>query len=527
MPAECSSEGGVFSDLYGRLLQEFAAQIGEKASSYGQAARSVREEIVRCVWFGGHFNAERLITDEGRRLEVLSPGWWNVEGGPDFVRAELLMEGAGRLVGDVEVHTTSSAWYAHGHHLQPEYNDVVLHVVMWNDREEPTVRSGSGRAIPQLTLSKAVDEDLEELVEVVDPEAEPAERKWQAVEGKYCSRAVRSGELEPEWLGRLLDLAGDHRILTRAASVAELFENHPREQLLYERLAEALGYKNNRMPFIQLAGLLPMGEMRRAIPVEVDAEEKSKRLEAAFFAVAGFLEAGPTTGAEAETSAYCEGLRQAWAGLQGQLTSVRLSADHWQFAGTRPVNYPPRRIAALAVLCAAHLHTGLFNHFLRLVSTARPQGRQRADVAVRNALAGTFLHLEHPYWSWRYGFGGKKLNRPKALVGQERAMSIVVDVLLPMLLAHAQAESDTALMRSLHALWRGLARRQENAVTRRMEQTMFESKAEAARAVNSARRQQGLHQLYKDCCRAAPPDAGCERCIIYLARHAGKSLAFL
>jgi len=525
MSAEIPNEAGVFCDLYGRLLHEFAAQIGERASTYGQAARSVREEIVRCVWFGGHFKAENLTTDEGRRVEVLSPGWWNVEGGPDFVRAELLIEGVGRLVGDVEVHSTSSAWYAHGHHRQPEYNDVVLHVVMWNDRDEATVRSEGGRAIPQLTLSKAVEEDLEELVEVVDPEAESAGQQWQAVEGKYCSRAVRSGDLEPEWLGRLLDLAGDHRILTRAAAVADLFEKHPREQLLYERLAEALGYKKNRMPFIQLTGLLPMGDLRRAIPAEADTAEKSKQLEAAFFSVAGFLTAEPIAGADAETAAYCEGLRQAWAGLEGQLTSVRLSPEHWQFAGTRPVNYPPRRIAALAVLCADHLHSGLFNHFLRLVSSARPQGRQRADVAVRNALAGAFLHLEHPYWSRRFRLGGRRLDKPEALVGGERAISMVVDVLLPMLLAQAQADTDLALERSLHGLWRGLARRQENAITRRMEQTMFQSKAEAARFVNSARRQQGLHQLHNDCCRAAPPDAGCERCIVYLARHAGKSLA--
>jgi hypothetical protein len=93
-----------------------------------------------------------------------------------------------------------------------------------------------------------------------------------------------------------------------------------------------------------------------------------------------------------------------------------------------------------------------------------------------------------------------------------------------MLLAHAQAEADTSFMSSLHAVWRGLGRRQENAVTRRMEQTMFESEAEAAKVVNSARRQQGLHQLHRDCCRADPA-AGCERCVLYLARQAGKSLA--
>lgn len=523
MRTEGSSAATGFCNVYAQLLQEFAGQIGEKESSYGQPARSVREEIVRCVWFGGHFHRDDLATDDGRRIEVLSPGWWNAEGGPDFVRAEFLLEGAGRIVGDAEVHTVSSAWYAHGHHSQPRYNDVALHVVMWNDRDEPTVRAENGRAIPQLTLSKAVDDDLEELVEVVDPEAEPAGPQRTAVEGKWCSRAVRSGEVEAEWLGRLLDAAGDHRILTRAAALAELFENHPREQILYERLAEALGYKNNRMPFIQLAGLLPVAELRRTVPPEADADEKSLWLEAAFFAVGGFLESGPPA-ADAETSAYCEGLRKAWDVLKDKLTPVRLSCEHWQYAGTRPVNYPPRRIAALARLCAEHLHAGLFNHFLRLVNSARPQPRQRADVAIRNVLTDAFVQLRHPYWSSRYTLGGKRLAEPKALIGQERAMSIVVDVLLPMLLAHAQADADADLTRTLHALWQGLPRRQENAVTRRMGQTLFGDPAEAARVVSSVRRQQGLHQLHRDCCRANPPAGGCERCVIYLACRAGKSL---
>jgi hypothetical protein len=513
--------GGVFSRVYSQLLEEFAGQVGERAPSYGRAGRSVREEIVRCVWFGSHFSGEGLATDDGRRLEVLSPGWWNVEGGPDFVRAEFLLEGGGRVVGDVEVHTSASAWYAHGHHRQPEYNDVALHVVMWNDRQESGVRTEDGRTVPQLTLSKAVQEDIEELVEVIEPEAEGEQPDWPTIEGKFCGRAYREGEMRADWLGRLLDAAGDHRILTRAAANAELFDNHPREQLLYERLAEALGYKNNRMPFLQLAGLLPCAALRRTVPVEIGPEEKSTILEAAYLTVGGFMEGAPPDGADPETRAHCEALREAWASFGPRLSTVKLARDHWHFAGTRPDNYPTRRIAGLARLFGAHLHTGLFHHFLRLVNSVRPATRQRPDKAVRDALTGAFLELEHPYWSWRYSLGGRRLSRPRALVGKGRALSIVVDVLLPMLLAHAQREGDAELAGRLHGLWQGIPRREENAVTRRMGQTIFESADSARKVVNSARRQQGLHQLYRDCCRA---ETGCKGCVLYLAQQAGKSL---
>ena len=173
-------------------------------------------------------------------------------------------------------------------------------------------------------------------------------------------------------------------------------------------------------------------------------------------------------------------------------------------------------------LCGAQLHTGLFNYFLRTANAARPTGRQRADTAVRAALLDAFLSLDHPYWSYRYTLGGRRLARPRALVGEERATSILVDVLLPMLLAHVRLEGDAELAARMVGLWRGLPRQSANAVTRRMERIMFKGKADAQRVVKSARRQQGLHQLYKDCCHTG---AGCERCVLCLAHQAGKSLA--
>jgi ferredoxin len=63
--------------------------------------------------------------------------------------------------------------------------------------------------------------------------------------------------------------------------------------------------------------------------------------------------------------------------------------------------------------------------------------------------------------------------------------------------------------------------RQDNTITRRMKQAMFAGEAEARRVVNSARRQQGLHQVYRDFCRS---DGGCARCVVYLAHRAGRGL---
>jgi hypothetical protein len=258
------------------------------------------------------------------------------------------------------------------------------------------------------------------------------------------------------------------------------------------------------------------------VPPEADGDEKALRLEAALFAVSGFLDGVRPEDVDQETRLYAERLRAEWRGMEAGLGQVRLTADHWQLAGVRPANHPARRIAALARLCAAHLHEGLFARFVRRVHGARPRPRQRADVATREALLEALEGLEHPYWSRRYTFGGKRLDEPRALVGRQQAVSIVVDVLLPMLLAHARAEGDATLTAKLHELWCGLPRRPGNVVTRRMEATLFAGGDQAREVVGSARRQQGLHQLYRDCCHA---EAGCDQCVLYLARRAGKALA--
>lgn len=508
-----------FSEGYRRLLEEFAVQIGEREQLYGEPNKSVREEIVRCLWFGSHFPPEKLRTDDGRRIEVVSPGWWNVEGGPDFIRAEMLLEGAGRLTGDVEVHTNASSWYSHGHHRQPEYEEVMLHVVMWNDRQRQDVECLSGKSVPQLTLSNFVEEEVEELVEIVD--LEPGDEGAPAqVPGRYCGRALKDGEIDAEWLGVVLDMAGDHRILTKADRTQELFETRAREQVLFERLAEALGYKNNRLPFMQLASGLTLTKLREIVPADAGLAETSAALEAAFFGVGGYLEEPLPDMPEEESERYLRRLAQLWDEFPRSLTQRTMSSDHWQFSATRPTNYPTRRIAALAGIYAAHLHDGLFGHLVRAINGATARPRCRLDTALRNALVEVFSEVRHPFWSHHYTFDSPRLKREQRLVGKERATAIIIDVLLPVFLADARSQGNEELVRRLFLLWKGMPRQSANAVTRRMQQVMFESRGAGAKVVNSARRQQGLHQLYKDFCNT---EGGCERCVLYLAGKAGKT----
>ncbi len=514
------SKGDGFCQRYKRLRRRFENEVGENRAHYGEASQNIREELVRCLWFGSHFSPDELRTDEGKRVEVISPGWWNVEGGPDFRRAEILLEGKGRMVGDVEIHTRAPGWYGHGHHKQPEYNDVCLHVVMWQSNTERPIRREDGQVVPQLTLSEFLDEEIDELIEIVDLEGEDQDAQPHSpAMQRYCGEALANGDMDPAWLGSLLDCAGDQRIIDRAEHLAEEMANHPPEEVLYRRIADALGYKNNRMGFRQLASALPIHRLQEIVPSDASPRDKRRVLEAAYYGVGGFLQ-NATPAQDDATEAYLDDLTTQWNELPSDFNQFRMSDAHWDFGGTRPVNFPVRRIAALAGIYASYLPAGLLGDLCRTAESTEPDKNRRLDTTVRDALTSVFTTLEHPYWDRRFSFGGKRLSRRNALVGEQRARAILVDVLIPVLIARGRMESNQKLLNRIHEVWNRLPRRQPNTVVERMQNVMFGGDPLVGDVIDSARRQQGLHQIHNDFC-AAPE--GCEACLVHLAHESGEN----
>ena len=90
------------------------------------------ERALSTLWRRSPSLSEGLTTQDGRRLRVLYAGRSNPREGPDFLDARLAAESGEVITGDVELHVRAPDWYSHGHHLDPNYNGVVLHVVLLN-----------------------------------------------------------------------------------------------------------------------------------------------------------------------------------------------------------------------------------------------------------------------------------------------------------------------------------------------------------------------------------------------------------
>ena len=93
-----------------------------------------------------------LKTTSGLLIRVVNPGLPNTGEAPDFTHAKMWI-GETLWAGEVELHLSASSWHHHLHHLDRNYDAVILHVVWENDAE---VCYPSGRLIPCLETSKYI-----------------------------------------------------------------------------------------------------------------------------------------------------------------------------------------------------------------------------------------------------------------------------------------------------------------------------------------------------------------------------------
>ena len=116
---------------------------------------AVKEIGLQNIWAQQAFYPQHLKTDSGRILQILHRGDWNHQNGPDFLNAQISIDGI-LLYGAIEIHTKASDWYAHQHHTDPRYNQTVLHVVFDNNKD---CYLENGQALECLQLKHRIDQN--------------------------------------------------------------------------------------------------------------------------------------------------------------------------------------------------------------------------------------------------------------------------------------------------------------------------------------------------------------------------------
>jgi len=406
----------------------------------------MREDFLHYLWRMARFDLRQLTTTAGEAIQIIDFGQLNRDAGPDFSGAQLRIGGV-HWVGNVEMHLHSRQWYEHGHDKDPAYENVILHVVL---KEERIVYRANGERIPCLELAGRIPAGLlKTYLNLWHSEAWiPCEQQFHRV-----AEAPRS-----VWLERLLL----ERLSRRADELEDRLERTQRdwEELFYQSLARSLGGKVN-------AGAMEM--LARSLPLRVLLRHKHSQLqlEALLFGQAGLL---PTKGRED----YPLRLRREYQLLATKYELQPLPKMIWRYLRLRPANFPDLRIAQLARLLA--ISGQLFSK--SLAAAGRVELENMYSVQLSN------------YWRAHYRFGvpGKRL--PKRM-GRGTIHSILINAVAPLFYLygrqrgnHAQQQRALTLLAELPA--------ENNLVIRRWR--------DCGQYVGDAARSQALLELKKYYC---------------------------
>lgn len=238
-------------------------------------------------WFAGLRGPARV--EDGRRLRIRFPGVPAPGYGPDARDAVIELGGA-ELCGEVELHLRASGWRAHGHHDDPAYARVILHVVEENDGGALVTPHAGGRAIP---------------VAVAPP---PAASPLPGFAPPCAERAAR---VPP---APALERLGIERLRGKASRAGNWAAARGPAPVLWALALETLAGGRNREAFAAVARRLPLPALLERAP-------------------AGAGEA-------ARAQAFAAALREA----ARDLPLAR--------RGGRPAAAPERRLEALAALAA-------------------------------------------------------------------------------------------------------------------------------------------------------------------------------
>ena len=468
------------------------------------------ERLLQAVWRHQRLQRDQLKTLDGQSVRVLHPGFASAEGGPDFRGAVIQIGGEPPRSGDVEVDLRSHGWHAHGHDRNPNFKNVILHVV-WEDvgihasacqnlKTPDKLKLELQPLPPTLSIQGNLDAPLGELSQWLENES--TANFPEALRGK-CSAPLR--ELAEPQLAMLLRQAARVRLEAKAAQFSARAWHAGWEQALWEGLFRALGYKHNAWPMQNLAESRLLWSRGAKSPFAFEAR---------LLGVSGLLPV-ELTRLQKSSDNYLRRVWDCWWRERDAFADFILPCAIWKFHGLRPANHPQRRLALAAhwladrnliskieKWCAIEISGG------RAVLPRRRADQQVSPTALVESLLEIFQIEHDEFWSWHWTFKSARLAKPQPLLGGTRATDLAVNVILPLLWIRAAEGKNAALQLEIERRYFVWPAAEDNSVLKLARQRLLGTSNR--RALRSAAEQQGLMQIVRDFC--AHSNAICEDC---------------
>lgn len=377
---------------------------------------------MRYVWKHRLFPLTPLHTTDGKPIEVINPGMENRNDGPDFFNAKVKIDGT-LWVGNVEIHGSTSDWFAHGHHTNKRYDSVVLHVAETVDRE---VMRTDGTPIAQLELK------------VPDHIASNYEELRKTDHYPPCYRVIPA--LNSLTIHSYLSSLLYERLDLRAAQITARYESHDKnwDDALFCTIARNFGFGTNGDAFEEWASRMPF----RAVDKHAD---NLTQVEALFFGQAGLLseDSVPAFYQEAlATDEYFQTLKREYTFLAHKFDLHAMDYTSWRLLGMRPANFPHVRLAQLATL-----------YHERRISISKLLAATDRAALTTLLRAGT-----SPYWDTHYTFASTTTATKKKLITDSVVNLLLINSIAPLYYSYGRrrdnetyCEQAVALLEQLKA----------------------------------------------------------------------------
>lgn len=409
-----------------------------------------------------------LLLSDKTPVKILSAGTWNTEAGPDFKNAKIKISNK-IMTGDVELHFKASDWQKHGHSNNPEYVNVILHVVSEIDVPQNTLD------IPLLLMKTKASKS-----------------------GEYtASRVVSSGKCRavfarktPEQINSFFVAAGLERFRNKANSAVQQMVENGAEKTCLKMLFDAAGYKNNRVEFAEL--------FTRFFKYETEVRESF--IEALLWGESGLMK-DPANGKCDE--AMISFTKTEW----NSFWKIRIEPGtpiKWHRNSTRPYNSPERRLAALSILLRKTACHPLMFFSRKMKQCKSPV--EFCDIVMEQ------LSINDSIWDNYINFQ-VKAKQPASLTGANRAIETAANALLPALHAYFKINDDKPAMDFIEKTWLKLPPEQDNKITKTASAKWFSFSAGDKKTIfSSTASMQGIIHIYKEYCDKAASD--CKACLI-------------
>jgi hypothetical protein len=387
------------------------------------------EKLLQYLWNYKVFKHFDFKDIEGHSVEIISFGKWNTNAGPDFLDAKIKTKDL-VIAGNIELHLRASDWVFHNHSQDPNYQNIILHVVYQNDAEIDDLIS---KNVPTLELKDHIDQNIlwkyEKMINGT---------QFIPCENIFDPNKIPLNFHETNVLKKL-----DEKSQELEKSLEKYKNNF--EAVLFHSLAYSFGLKVNAHMFRQIAESIDFSIVNKI-------RQNESQLEALLFGISGWLE-HPKDEKMLMWKREFEFIRKKF--------SIPDLTLHPKFLRLRPPNFPTIRLSQLADLY--YRHQNLFSKIIKADNIDK--------------LYEVFEPVKaSEYWDFHFNFGTLSKFQPKTL-SRDFIELVILNTVLPLKYTYHKYHNDettdeilelyrnlTAEKNSVTSGWRNLGLKVKNAL---------------------------------------------------------------